>query len=64
MDVFRYADVAYEARRVIRRCVEREGEGEGGERYGGLVEVGVYGSFYVSVGRPVRPRGGGRGGGG
>ena len=51
-DVFRYADVAYEARKVIKKCISDEIE----EPYGGLNEVGLYGTFYVSVGRPVAPR--------
>ena len=51
-DVFRYADIAYEARKVIKKCIDEETE----EPYGGLNEVGLYGSFYVSVGRPVNPR--------
>ena len=52
-DVFRYADVAYEARKVIKKCVSDQSE----EPYGGLNEVGLYGSFYVSVGRPVNQKG-------
>ena len=51
-DVFRYADIAYEARKIIKKCINEETE----EPYGGLSEVGLYGSFYVSVGRPVAPR--------
>ena len=51
-DVFRYADVAYEARKVIKKCIREKIE----EPYGGLNEVGLYGTFYVSVGRPVAPR--------
>lgn len=51
-DVFRYADVAYEARKIIKKCIDDKTE----EPYGGLNEVGLYGTFYVSVGRPVNPR--------
>lgn len=51
-DVFRYADVAYEARKIIKKCIDDQTE----EPYGGLNEVGLYGTFYVSVGRPVNPR--------
>lgn len=49
--IFRYADVAREARKVIRNCVDNQPE-----PYGGLYQVGSEGTFYVSVGRPTDPR--------
>lgn len=65
---FRFADVAQVARRVIGNCVGRpDASGEWGTlRWGGLDELGDSRTFYVSVGRPVAPRGalgGGLGGG-
>ncbi|KAL2041856.1 hypothetical protein N7G274_005641 [Stereocaulon virgatum] len=52
MDVFRLADAARQARNIIQNCVEGETT-----PYGGIDGVGSVGSFYVSVGRPVGPRG-------
>lgn len=45
-----------EAVKVIKACVDEGGEGE---KLGGIQEVGTVGTFYVSVGKPAVPRGGG-----
>ena len=47
-DVLRFADVARQARTVIRACVEGKEE-----PYGGINGVGPLGTFYVSVGTPI-----------
>ena len=52
VDVFRLADVARQARNIIKNCVEGEAT-----PYGGIGGVGSVGSFYVSVGKPVDPSG-------
>ena len=48
-EIFRYADVARIARRVITDCVK-----DNPVPYGGLEEIGSAGTFYVSVGRPPK----------
>ena len=54
--VFRYADVAREARRIIEKCVKQVPDEHGEQPYGGLVQVGDVATFYVSVGRQTNPR--------
>ena len=44
-DVFRYADVAQKAKKVIDDCVNIDD----GTPWGGVEPVGSIGSFYVSV---------------
>lgn len=48
---FTFGDVAREAVKVIRDCVDIPET-----KYGGVEEIGIVPSFYVSVGRPVNPR--------
>lgn len=47
---FAFGDVAREAVRVIRDCVDKPGV-----KLGGVQEMLPVGTFYVSVGRPVNP---------
>lgn len=54
--VFRYADVAREANRIIDKCIKEVPDRPGEPPYGGLVQVGDVGTFYVSVGRPTNRR--------
>lgn len=48
---FTMGDVAREAVKVIRDCVDKQDV-----KYGGIQDIGIVPTFYVSVGRPVNPR--------
>ena len=50
-DVFRLADVAGQARKIIQACVEGQAT-----PHGGINGVGTVGTFYVSVGKPLNAR--------
>ncbi len=53
---FTFGDVAREAVKIVRDCVDQQDI-----KYGGIQEIGTVATFYVSVGRPAVPRGvGGR----
>ena len=51
-DVFRLADVAGQARKIIQACVDGQAT-----PYGGVDGIGTVGTFYVSVGKPLDPIG-------
>jgi len=47
----KFLDVAQQAVKVIRACVDQKDT-----KYGGIEEIGSVSTFYVSVGRPTNPR--------
>ena len=52
---FRYADVLVIAKLIVENCVEREQEGWGTFKWGGVDQILDSETFYVSVGKPSRP---------
>ena len=52
---FRYADVLVIAKLIVENCVEREQEGWGTFRWGGVDQILDSETFYVSVGKPSGP---------
>ena len=52
---FRYADVLVIAKLIVENCVEREQEGFGTFRWGGVDQILDSETFYVSVGKPSEP---------
>ena len=52
---FRYADVLVIAKLIVENCVEREQEGWGTFKWGGVDQILDSETFYVSVGRPHEP---------
>ena len=51
VDVFRFADVAHQALKVIEACVDVQ---EPRLPWGGVEALGTVGSFYVSLGGPIQ----------
>ena len=52
---FRYADVLVIAKLIVENCVEREQEGYGTFKWGGVDQILDSETFYVSVGKPHEP---------
>ena len=52
---FRYADVLVIAKLIVENCVEREQEGWGTFKWGGVDQILDSETFYVSVGKPHEP---------